>query len=274
MSELQHHTPEHSSFRRGQAQAVKKTLQGKSWAITLSGGGVRGVAHLGVLQAFEEERLFPQALSGSSSGALVAALYAAGKSPKEIFSKVDTTRWWRTIRLAGSWRGLLSTSAFVKPFRAWLPDTFESLEKPLYLNTMDLATGETVVFSQGELLPALQASMAIPMLCKPVCWQRRWLYDGGLLNNLPIEPLEGKYDHLVGVHTNFIGTEGAQPPKSWRSMLERIFQLSIAQNARAKQDRCTVWIEPPTLGKYRVFEFNKAAEIFEEGYAYTKHLLI
>ena len=92
---------------------IKQILQGKKWAISLSGGGVRSVAHLGVLQAFEETGLKPTALSGCSSGALVAALYAAGQKPNDILNKVKTIKWWKLIKLSNPFNGILLTDSFV-----------------------------------------------------------------------------------------------------------------------------------------------------------------
>lgn len=256
--------------------SVKQLLEGKNWAISLCGGGVRGVAHLGILQAFEEANLKVSALSGCSSGALVAALYAAGNSPQEILEIVLKTKWWKQAKLNWRFNGLLLTDSFVNPFLKYLPKTFEELQKPLYVNAMDLERGESLVFSQGELIPILKASSALPIICQPVQWQNKRLYDGGLMNNLPIEPLIGKYDKIVGVHTNYLGTYSDTSPKrikGIRKTMERIFQLSIAQSAGNKKELCDVWLEPKEIGNFRVFDFKKVEQIYEIAYQYAKEKL-
>lgn len=273
MSENKVYRSQSSSAKQAESLQVKQLLDDIEWSICLSGGGARGIAHLGVLQAFEESDLYPYALSGCSSGALVAALYAAGHKPTAIYEKIISTKWWTKIRLSGSFNGLIKTDAFVKPFLSLLPETFEDLNKPIFINTMDLAKGETVVFSQGELLPVLKASMAIPVVCKAVKWQHKHLFDGGLLNNLPIEPLLSKYPTVVGVHTNFVAPTSLLKLNSIRRIIERIFQLSIAKSAKEKEHSCAVWIEPKAVGSFRVFDFKKADQIFEIGYEYAKSML-
>ncbi len=244
-----------------------------AWSLAFSGGGVRGVAHLGVLQAFLDRGLRPTSLSGCSSGALVGAFFAAGLSPHQMLEMLQQTSWQRFVRLAPSRHGLLDSGAFLQPFQDKLPHTFEELELPLFVSTMDLATGETLLFSKGELLPILRAAIAIPLLCRPVRWQGQYLYDGGLVNNLPVEPFEQTGNAIVGIHTNHVHTTPTSKPLGFRRTLERIFQISISQNVSSKQARCTLWIEPPSLGAFSVFDFDKAEEIFYLAYEYTNQLL-
>ncbi|MGL1465725.1 patatin-like phospholipase family protein, partial [Vibrio parahaemolyticus] len=85
-------------------------------------------------------------------------------------------------------------------------NTFEGLNMPLHVAATDILRGETVYFSSGELAKALMATSCVPVAFEPVKYQGMELFDGGILNNLPIEPLEFNCDALIGVHVNSIDT--------------------------------------------------------------------
>lgn len=159
--------------------------------MALSGGGARGIAHLGVLAALDELGLPVGALAGASSGAIAATFYAAGFAPREVLKLLQNTSIPRLTRPVFGRNGLLGLEAVGQLLARHLGDNlcFEDLQRPLTLVATDLEAAESVYFNAGPLLPPLLASSAVPILYRPIEYQGRRLVDGGLLNNLPVEPL-------------------------------------------------------------------------------------
>ena len=128
--------------------------------------------------------------------------------------------------------------------------------------------GESVYFSTGRLLPPLLASSAVPIVYRPVEYQGRQLVDGGLLNNLPVEPLLGQaHLRVVGVHCNPVNREARIP--NFRRLIERTLHLAINANTAARKSQCHLLLEPPELRHYRPLSYKLGPELFEIGYRYA-----
>lgn len=236
--------------------------------IVLSGGGSRGIAHLGVLKALEELEIKITAISGSSSGAIIGALYGSGYTPDEILQIVLDIKFLRILRPAISIRGLLKMDGLEAIYFKYIKvNSFESLKTPLIVTATDLQSGKTTYFSKGELIRPLMASSCVPVIFEPVSYQDRLYVDGGLINNLPSRVLVGKCDKIIGSHTNPIDENFTRG--NVRSLIERTFLLSINANAYPQKKYCDLFIEPPLLKTYKVFDTGKLEEIFKIGYEYT-----
>ena len=130
--------------------------------LALSGGGARGIAHLGVLKALEELNLTPAVISGCSAGGVIAALYAAGNPPETILEMLKSRRFVSYFRPAFR-QGFIKMEKLEQLYLTYFPEnTFESLGIPVILNATDLNRGRTVYFSKGELIRPLMASCSIP----------------------------------------------------------------------------------------------------------------
>ncbi|WP_223649428.1 patatin-like phospholipase family protein [Hymenobacter psoromatis] len=257
------------SSNNEQQAANSQPLVAKNLSLALSGGGARGIAHLGVLAALDELQLPVGALAGASSGAIAATFYAAGFAPREILRLLQATSIPRLTRPVFGRNGLLGLEAVEQLLARHLGAAvrFEDLALPLTLVATDLEAGESVYFSAGPLLPPLLASSAVPIMYRPVEYQGRQLVDGGLLNNLPVEPLLGHGSPVVGVHCNPINREARL--LTLRRVVERTLQIALSANTTARKAQCTLLLEPPRLCAYRPLDFRKAAELFEIGYRYT-----
>ncbi len=160
------------------------------WGLALSGGGVRGFAHLGVLQALEEHDLKPGILAGASMGGLIAGLYGAGVPLQRL---IDFATQFRLLSIASPDRsryGLFDqhkVSQLLVDFLGSEDLHFEDLPTPVAVTAVDLERGELVVLTRGPLIPALLATSALPLFFRPVHHQGRWLIDGGVLNNVPFD---------------------------------------------------------------------------------------
>ncbi len=157
--------------------------------LALGGGGVKGYAHLGVLTVLEEAGIPIRAVAGTSIGAWVGGLYAAGKPPGEILEwfrslPPDLIRHRRAQDLPAHW-GL---GGFEQAFRDFLHplERIEETPKPFGAAAVDLNTGRTVYLTRGPLVPALLASAALPGVFPPVPWGEHILVDGGVLDNIPV----------------------------------------------------------------------------------------
>jgi NTE family protein len=177
-------------------EALRSVFLGKPSAakvgLALSGGGARGLAHIGVLKVFAQEEVPIDLLAGTSAGGLIAAAYAAGLSaddlerealrlanPRHLLSLVD-----RTLPR----RGLLTGQKVTEYLAQWLGGlTFDQLRVPLALVAVDLDKEQKVVLREGSVLEAVRATIALPGLFAPLEKDGQLLVDGGLVDNLPTD---------------------------------------------------------------------------------------
>src|SRR3989337_1462848 len=158
--------------------------------LVLSGGGARGLAHIGVLAALEQAGVTIDALAGTSMGAILGAAYAAGRTPADLRAvSTQLGKYGRLIGLAdlGIPRSGLIKGTTVERFLRELFSphrSFETLAIPLAVAAVDLRRAEEVGLDSGDLLRAVQASMAVPGIFPPVEWDGRLLVDGAILNTL------------------------------------------------------------------------------------------
>lgn len=243
-----------------------------SIGLVLSGGGARGISHLGVLAALEEYHLRPSHISGTSAGAIIGALYAAGYQPSEILKVIIKTKLFKYFMPNTNFSGLLRMESTEKLYRQMLDEnSFESLNIPLTVAATDIERGETVYFSEGELIKPLQASSCVPVIFAPVQINGRYFIDGGILNNLPVDPLEGKYEYIIGVHSNALPAH--LKVSNIRQIIERSLHLAINVNIEERKRKCDFFIEPPQMALFGVYDVAKAQEIYQIGYEYAKEKL-
>lgn len=240
----------------------------KKIGIALSGGGVRGVAHLGVLKALNENNIFPNRVSGTSAGAIAGALYCAGNSPDEIFEIIVKTNYFKFLRPAISWTGILKMDSIEELYLKYFPDNdFASLKIPLTVAATDVKKAKAVYFSEGPLIKPIMASSCIPGMFDPIMIGKNHYVDGGVLNNLPVEPLDGICDAIIGVNCNCLQVE--HNIRNIKSLIERSVIMSMNYNVYSRKNKCDYFIEPPGLARYGVFDIKKAKEIFDAGYQTT-----
>jgi NTE family protein len=159
--------------------------------IALGSGSARGIAHIGVLQAFEELQIPINLIAGSSMGAFVGAAYASGQKLDQIKSISEKATWQETVRMflpSFSKGGLVKgkrISGFIREVIG--ADDFEELSVPLGIDTTDLETGEKYTITAGNLVNAVRASMAVPTVLTPKIIDGRILVDGGLVSPVPIQ---------------------------------------------------------------------------------------
>jgi NTE family protein len=240
--------------------------------LVLSGGGARGFAHIGVLKALNEAGIFPEIISGTSAGALVGVLYADGFSPDDIMKILNAINRINYIRPTVPKLGLLQISGMVRILRDTLrARTFEELKIPLFVTATNLNYGRIEYFSSGELLQPVIASASIPVLFRPVLMNNCHYVDGGVLDNLPIKPVENICGFLIGSFVNPTGYE--EKINNLIQIAERTFLLNVSKEVLEKEKRFNMFIAPQELRNYKILDPEKAEEVFLLGYNATKEKL-
>lgn len=237
--------------------------------LVLSGGGARGVAHIGVLKALEEMGVKFDMVSGTSAGAIVGALYAYGYKPDEIFTLIKTLSIFKSLRPAWTWSGLLRMDGLQELLLKNMPENkFEKLKLPLTVAATEIRKGRIEYFDKGELVPAILSSCSIPAVFNPMSFNGGLYVDGGLFDNLPVRAIRDKCDKIIGLHCNQISQDF--DPNSMRTVIERSLLMAINANTIVSKGLCDVFIEPPNLSRFGSFDIGKAQEIFDIAYNHTK----
>jgi NTE family protein len=236
--------------------------------LVLSGGGARGISHLGVLKALDELDVPIHRISGTSVGAIVGAFYAAGVRPDDILDIVLKTPLLKVIRPAWTLKGLLSLEGLRKLLLPHFPDnSFSALRLPLTVAATDIAVGKPAYFSQGELIPALQASCSVPAVFAPARVNGSVYVDGGILDNLPAGVIRPACDFLIGVHCNPI--RAPFDARNIRSVIERSLLMAINGNTTLSKNLLDLLIEPDAAGNMSTFDLAKGKALFDIGYEFT-----
>jgi NTE family protein len=236
-------------------------------ALALSGGAARGIAHLGVIKALEESGFEIVALSGSSAGALVSVFYAHGYTPEEMLRLVRETSWVSLLRPGIPRRGLIRWDRARRLLGELLKvERIEDLGRKVFICTTDLLSASSVYFERGDLIPVLLGSCSLPGIFEPVRYGRYLLIDGGVMNNLPLEPLESLGVFRIGVDVNPI--EPVEDVKGILRILVRSFFLAVRSNVEARRGMCDLLIVPDLKG-ISPLEVGRAEEIFRAGYEAT-----
>ena len=237
--------------------------------VVLSGGGARGIAHIGFLQALAEAEIEIHAVSGTSMGAIVGLLYSSGLPPEEILEHI------KDLNLTGgsTRRAMLRllVSRDLHNFYLKLADSvgttrFSDLDKSCFITASNLNSADYDIFYSGNCIHAALASTSIPLIFRTYNLNGDDYADGGLFNNFPIDPLLRTCSHIFGSHVNFIG-----PEKSIRSpwrVADRVFKLAIYHNVRERMELCDWYIDPPETRRHLLFDFNpdKLDALYNLGY--------
>ena len=243
------------------------------FGIALSGGGARGIAHIGVLGALEKYGIKPRVVSGTSMGAIVGVFYAAGYSPGEMLDILLERKFHRLVNWHMPFSGLIDMGKVREVMKDLIgKDDFSSLKMPFYCAVTNLNSGLEEVKSKGKLFRWVVASSSIPVVFEPQVIDGQTYVDGGLLNNLPAEAIRDQCQVLIGVHVNHNGPE--EEIKGMKAIAERAFRLGISQNVEKSKNICDFVIEPPEARNFSTFNFNKAQEIYEVGFRETESQML
>ncbi len=255
--------------------------------LALGGGGVRGLVHLPLLEVLDSMGIVPHAIAGTSMGAIIGALYASGTpaklirnelmnyvvGPKDTIKTVferrkDLVKWLDLFSIHLGKGGVVRPDGFLSYlFDEVKVSTFEELKIPLTVVASDYWSGEQVLFSSGNLIAPVQASMSVPSVFAPVEINNRILVDGGVTNQLPYDVLNDECDIVIAIDVSGfrIPEDGTLLPKSIDAGL---VAFDISQEAltreKLKHNHPDVYIRPK-MRNIGILEFDKWNEVLDVG---------
>jgi len=175
-------------------------------ALVLSGGGARGIAHIGVIEELEKYGFKISSVSGTSMGAVVGGVYALGKMEayKHWLYTLDKIKLFSLVDFSFSSHGLVKGDKLLHTIKTFIADAnIEDLKIPYAAVAADIVNKKEVVFTTGSIFDAIRASMAIPTIFTPVKTDHGLLIDGGIINNMPINRVKRTTnDILIAVNVN------------------------------------------------------------------------
>lgn len=265
--------------------------------LVLSGGGAKGIAHVGVLKAMEKEGIRPDYITGTSMGSIIGGLYALGYTADQLDTIIRQIDWGEVLSnniqlqyIAYEEKEYYNRYLIELPFKDGKPKlpsgvihgqmlgemlarycwpaknyaTFDEFPIPFRCIATDVSTGKEIVFKDGSLAMALRASMAIPTAFTPVELDSTLAVDGGVVNNFPVdEVINMGADIVIGVSVG----DGLIPAKELNGMTDILFQISMIPSLTILQDqidKCDIYIRPD-LKDNGTASFSNFKEILELG---------
>jgi NTE family protein len=239
--------------------------------LALSGGGARGFAHTGVLEALDYAAFPVDYVSGTSVGSVIGGLYSSGMSLGEMWKFARETS---TLKVSRDFRGikvlsLLITNKLITPtyINQFLEKhlgtlTFEQLKKPFSCVAMDFRTGEKIIFNEGPLAIAVKASVNLPGIFAPVEYRHRYLVDGGVVDFIPVDAVR-----LLGadwVLASVTAGSSNQLPGNVLMSLMQVIDIRGSMLARNEEKEADFLIKPD-VGEVKMADFEKCSEAGEAG---------
>ena len=272
-----------SAAKRDRSSGAVRPTSSPTVGLVLGGGGARGLAHILMLEVFDEFGIKPTVIAGTSIGAIFGAAYAAGLSGREIREATEETLANRFDLIRGlfsarapradrSRNPFAARNAFLAPgalldvvLPQRVPQHFEALGIPLKIVASDFYALESVVFSSGPLRPAVAASIALPVIFEPVLIEGRSLVDGGLTNPLPFDLVAEEADILVAIDVS--GAPVPSPSRARPTAVEALFASSFLfersiVREKLKAHRPDIYIDAGT-GRYQALDFLKVRHILD-----------
>lgn len=270
--------------------------------LALGGGAARGLAHIGVLKALEENNIPVDVVGGTSMGAIIGALWSSGYSAAEIESifKTDDAKSWFTEEAITDKTPIYYTinlyptliNMNIKDRKFYIPEStvddriinlklkryfaeidnaingdFRKLYKPFLCIASDLNKSDPQVFTKGRLEEAVRASMAIPLVFKPVRYEKKLLFDGGLFNNIPAEFLRDTFnaDFIISVDVSSDKNSMQTGQINLFDLTFTIVDMLTQTPSKASLEKLGTYIRPD-VGEYKGYEFSQVDELVKRGY--------
>lgn len=234
--------------------------------VILGGGGVRGAAHIGVLRELKRLGLRPAAIAGTSSGGLVGALYACGCDWDEVEKLARSLT--PALALGLRWPFQKAKPTLLRLIEKYVENRrFEDLAVPLVISAFDVPTSRDVLFDSGPLLPALRATIALPLLFPPARTpQGEVLVDGGIITTLPVQALLGKVDAVIAVDVRAGHPERIPQPR-WRRRRWMFFQAyhALAQKVTEGHLSHAQLVLRPDVADVPTLDFKQVGRCIEAG---------
>ena len=243
-------------------KGIKKPI-----ALVLSGGGARGFAHIGVLKALIDNGVYPDKISGTSMGAIIGLLYAAGLEPTDIIAQIEKLKFYKLLTSFGKIRKRSLHILYPIIKKAIGVNRFDQLRIPLFISVTNVNLGRSEIITRGDCIHAALASASIPFVFRSYSNNKMNYVDGGLINNFPIDPFLDDSYSIIGCDVNFLTP--TKDVKKIFTFIERTVRMALFQNVRIRERYCDYLLEPDKTGDFGSFDFKKARKLFEIGEKHT-----
>lgn len=238
----------------------------------LSGGFIKGFAHLGVIQALMEHDVRPQIISSTSAGSLVGALYADGNEPYQVLEFFDGLKFTDLTKPILPTTGFFELDELQDFLHTHLKrKRIELLPVPMVITATDLDHGKSVYFRSGDIAQCVAASCCLPVLFSPVTIDGVHYVDGGVLMNLPVSAIREECQQIYAINVSPLLTPDYK--LNIINIAERSYQFIFRSNTVAERQMADVLIEPVNLSGYSNMDLEKSREIFKAGYDKANEIL-
>jgi len=239
----------------------------KKVGIALGSGSLKGFAHIGVLQVFQENSIPIDMVAGTSAGAIIGSIFAAGTDLYMLAKYVQNLSRKEIVDMCGPRSGgVLRGNRIQEMVRIFTHDKdFSQTRIPFSCVAVDVETGEKVVLKEGKMHQSVRASMSIPGVFVPVKIGERWCVDGGLLERVPCKTLrEMGADVVIGVDVGYCGQVNRIKTPSVRTILGNALDIMQWEIAKSSVDAADIMLYPNVLYMNNL-SMERVGECIEEG---------
>jgi NTE family protein len=243
--------------------------------LTLGGGAARGIAHIGVLEVLDAHKIPIHCIAGTSAGAIVGGMYAAGLTPQHMEELIRKTSWTEIATLSLPKLGLLNYDRVTQWIEECLgdrPAMFEDLEMRFAAVAADIVSGDLVAITEGKIADALRASSCVPGIMTPTKLNGHLLVDGGILNNLPVSVTRRLgADYVIAVDLLPPGMVGGKEPQNMMDLIITSFYMLMrsTHNDGPRADR----IITPEIGHINLVDLGRVDELIDAGRAAAEEVV-
>lgn len=236
-------------------------------ALSFSGGGLRGAAHVGVIKFLEEQNVKISAVAGSSAGAMVALMLASGKSADEMYAFLKNIEKQDLFKISKN-PGLFSLKNLEKKLKHEIGlKSYHQMQIPLFTCVTDINTGESHYLDTGNPVANTIASASLTPTFEAKELEGRLYVDGGFSDNLPVKPLKALGHKVLAVNVNpLIGGN----PKGFKSLLIRSILIMLHANVRPSKEITDAYIDIEGVAHMHLFNFKEVDAAYEAGYREIK----
>jgi NTE family protein len=243
--------------------------------LALGGGAARGIAHIGVLEVLDAHQIPIDCIVGTSAGAIVGGMYAAGLAPKRMEELIRSLSWLEIASFSLPKLGLLNFDRVTQWIEDCLQDhpaEFNDLKMRFAAVAADIVTGELVAITEGKLSDALRASSSVPGILSPTKINGHLLVDGGILNNLPVTITRRLgADYVIAVDLLPPGTVGGKEPQNVMELTLTAFYMLMrsTHNDGARADRVIL----PKIAHVNLVDLGRVDELLDAGRAAAEKVI-
>lgn len=234
--------------------------------LALSGGAARGAFHLGFIESLQENRVNIKAISGSSAGALVGASICCGISPRETLEVFKSKEFKKIFKFTWFSKSLFKIDLSAKVLdKLFLFDDLSQTMIPFYVCVTDFDNQKALYLNEGSAKELICASCALVPFFRPIPYEDKVLVDGGILDLMPVSPLEKFTSQIIGINI----MPSAKPKKyTFKTTVLRLLNILISANLDDSVKKCDYYIAPKEIREYKMFSFKGLQKGFDLGYKY------